>query len=133
MRLLPTVVASLLVFDVASDGAQAAVVRGQLGFQEIVKFVVEPTAVVESLLGLFGFESYAPELEGPLFYLRTKADRDDEFGAQERCQSAGAKAYLLKPIQEDALIAAIIKGEHDEISNLVYEAIVPSRRRWKLA
>jgi hypothetical protein len=40
---------------------------------------------------------------------------------------------LLKPIQEDALIAAIIKGEHDEISNLVYEAIVPSRRRWKLA
>ncbi|MET4418284.1 hypothetical protein [Bradyrhizobium sp. RT3a] len=31
----------------------------------------------------------------------------DEFGAQERCQSAGAKAYLLKPIQEDALIAAI--------------------------
>jgi FixJ family two-component response regulator len=31
----------------------------------------------------------------------------DEFGAQERCQSAGAKAYLLKPIQEDTLIAAI--------------------------
>ena len=31
----------------------------------------------------------------------------DEFGAQERCQSAGAKAYLLKPIQENTLIAAI--------------------------
>jgi FixJ family two-component response regulator len=31
----------------------------------------------------------------------------NEFGAQERCQSAGAKAYLLKPIQEDTLIAAI--------------------------
>jgi len=31
----------------------------------------------------------------------------DEFGAQERCQSAGAKAYLLKPIQESTLIAAI--------------------------
>jgi FixJ family two-component response regulator len=31
----------------------------------------------------------------------------NEFGAQERCQAAGAKAYLLKPIQEDTLIAAI--------------------------
>ena len=31
----------------------------------------------------------------------------DEFGARERCQSAGAKAYLLKPIQENTLIAAI--------------------------
>jgi FixJ family two-component response regulator len=31
----------------------------------------------------------------------------NEFGAQERCQSAGAKAYLLKPIQKETLIAAI--------------------------
>ena len=31
----------------------------------------------------------------------------NELGAQERCQSAGAKAFLLKPIQEDTLIAAI--------------------------
>ena len=34
----------------------------------------------------------------------------DEFGAQERCRSAGAKAYLVKPIQEDTLIAAIKAG-----------------------
>ncbi|MBT1514453.1 response regulator [Bradyrhizobium sp. SRL28] len=31
----------------------------------------------------------------------------DEVAAQERCRSAGAKAYLHKPIQEDTLIAAI--------------------------
>jgi len=31
----------------------------------------------------------------------------NEFGAMERCRSAGAKAFLLKPIQEETLIAAI--------------------------
>jgi len=31
----------------------------------------------------------------------------NEFGAMERCRSAGAKAFLLKPIQEVTLIAAI--------------------------
>jgi len=31
----------------------------------------------------------------------------NEFGARERCQSAGAKAFLLKPISEEILIAAI--------------------------
>jgi FixJ family two-component response regulator len=31
----------------------------------------------------------------------------NEFGAREQCQSAGAKAFLLKPVHEEALIAAI--------------------------
>ena len=31
----------------------------------------------------------------------------NEFGAGERCRSAGAKEFLLKPIREDVLIAAI--------------------------
>jgi FixJ family two-component response regulator len=31
----------------------------------------------------------------------------NEFGAQERCRSAGAKAFLLKPIEEDVLLGAI--------------------------
>jgi FixJ family two-component response regulator len=30
-----------------------------------------------------------------------------EFGAEQRCRSAGARAFLLKPIQEDTLLAAI--------------------------
>jgi FixJ family two-component response regulator len=30
-----------------------------------------------------------------------------EFGAEEQCHSAGAKAFLLKPIQEDILVATI--------------------------
>jgi hypothetical protein len=35
--------------------------------------------------------------------------------------------------QDAARTKQAIIGEHDEISNLVYEAIVSSRRRWKLA
>jgi hypothetical protein len=35
--------------------------------------------------------------------------------------------------QNAARTKQAITGEHDEISNLVYEAIVSSRRRWKLA
>jgi FixJ family two-component response regulator len=31
----------------------------------------------------------------------------NEFGAREQCQSVGAKAFLLKPIEEETLIAAI--------------------------
>jgi FixJ family two-component response regulator len=31
----------------------------------------------------------------------------DEFGARERCEAAGARAFLLKPIQEEVLISAI--------------------------
>jgi FixJ family two-component response regulator len=31
----------------------------------------------------------------------------NEFGARERCQAAGAKVFLIKPIQEEILIAAI--------------------------
>jgi FixJ family two-component response regulator len=31
----------------------------------------------------------------------------DEVGARERCESAGASAYLLKPLQPSTLIAAI--------------------------
>jgi FixJ family two-component response regulator len=31
----------------------------------------------------------------------------NEFGAEERCRSAGARAFLLKPIQDETLIAAI--------------------------
>jgi len=33
--------------------------------------------------------------------------------------------------QDAARTRQAIKGEHDEISNLVYEAIVSSRRSWK--
>jgi FixJ family two-component response regulator len=40
----------------------------------------------------------------------------DEFGAMERCQSAGAKAFLLKPIPEETLISTITSaiGAGDE-------------------
>jgi FixJ family two-component response regulator len=31
----------------------------------------------------------------------------NEFGARERCGAAGARAFLLKPIQEEILISAI--------------------------
>jgi FixJ family two-component response regulator len=31
----------------------------------------------------------------------------NEFGAEARCRSAGARAFLLKPIHDEALIAAI--------------------------
>jgi|SRR6516164_375178 FixJ family two-component response regulator len=31
----------------------------------------------------------------------------NEFGAEERCRAAGAKAYLIKPIDDDTLVAAI--------------------------
>jgi len=31
----------------------------------------------------------------------------NEFGARERCEAAGASAFLLKPIQEVALISAV--------------------------
>jgi len=31
----------------------------------------------------------------------------DEFDAQRRCEAAGAKAFLLKPIQEEVLVEAI--------------------------
>ena len=31
----------------------------------------------------------------------------DEFDAQQRCEAAGAKAFLLKPIQEEVLVEAI--------------------------
>ena len=31
----------------------------------------------------------------------------NEFDAQQRCEAAGAKAFLLKPIQEEVLVEAI--------------------------
>jgi FixJ family two-component response regulator len=31
----------------------------------------------------------------------------DEFGTRERCLAAGARAYLLKPLQDSLLIATI--------------------------
>ena len=31
----------------------------------------------------------------------------NEFGAEERCRAAGAKAYLIKPFDDDTLVAAI--------------------------
>jgi FixJ family two-component response regulator len=31
----------------------------------------------------------------------------NEFAARERCEAAGARAFLLKPIEEEALISAI--------------------------
>jgi hypothetical protein len=46
--------------------------------------------------------------------------------AMEECTGRDA----IKMLRERA---QAIKGEHDEISNLVYEAIVSSRHRWKLA
>jgi FixJ family two-component response regulator len=38
----------------------------------------------------------------------------NEFGAEARCRSAGARAFLLKPIQDNTLIAAINSAVGDE-------------------
>jgi DNA-binding NarL/FixJ family response regulator len=43
---------------------------------------------------------------GSILTLRRSNEAYGVSGA-ERCQSAGVKAYLLKPVQEDTLIAAI--------------------------